>query len=1066
MDFTPEQLRAIHEDGHNILVSAGAGSGKTAVLTERVLRKLRQGVSLDSLIILTFTNAAATDMKQKIKEKILADETLYSQLSHLDNAMISTFDSFCLRFVQTHHSLLGLPSRIQITDRLTMEKVKTSVLDSVFQRFYETPTKAFQTISSRLFDKGDETLKEGVKALIRGLETIPKRHEYLEQYANRFLSIEQMQSNQQEFYQLIDGFRQDVVRHYQRLREEMSVVEDERIQRFVQEVDTALHALLTFTNLEQAVSASFVVDYPRLPAFRNNPELSTALKQVSEPLKEARNRFIALFEPLFLTNISDVSASIQETQECVMTIVEITKQYVHDLEISQRTNHLFDFSDIMELTIDLLEQHPEVRDHYRQSIDEVMVDEYQDTNDLQDRLLSLLEQDNLFMVGDVKQSIYGFRNANPLNFMKKYATYQAGYRGSLITLNQNFRSREPILKGINTLFESIMDEKIGGVNYRDNQALIYGFLDYDCVLGNSKYGPRVLSYSLKEEDDRDPRTIEGTIIAADIVAKCQSRYQVWDRKAKTLRDFRYADVAIIVDRKSGFTQYLDALVAAGIPVSVQSDESFVASTEIRFFENVLKLLNAMTQSPTFHNDFGPAFYGVARSFVYEIEDDAILDFLLTHRSASRSTIMQDLKHEPFTPLVADLETLIPLVSVVPIEELILSIIKRMKLTSHLHKLDDPANVEAKLDFLTTASASWPKCDFSGLLDYFRLVNESDELDIEYQKPPVQDQNAVLLLSMHKSKGLEFPVCYYPGLDKKFNFTENKGMFQFSSRYGLITKAWNNGFYDTILHTLHKHQAYLDYVSERLRLFYVAMTRAKEQINLLLNSTKPTEILLEYDFSGVVKASIRQRYKKYTDVLATVPATIAWHESTVPILSARPLEPLIDRRPIEDAPFIIRSLHFDPITIERHRYSKPSLGITDDATKVAIEVGTRYHRQLEFIDWHNPQTASPFLEPNLSHAIAMLLKTEPFAHRFESIIRQEYPFRDAQGNRGVIDLLVDDGHTIHVIDFKLKHLDDRAYATQLKGYSDYLRATFHREVKTYLYSLTEAHLLLIGGSLDA
>jgi ATP-dependent helicase/nuclease subunit A len=326
-------------------------------------------------------------------------------------------------------------------------------------------------------------------------------------------------------------------------------------------------------------------------------------------------------------------------------------------------------------------------------------------------------------------------------------------------------------------------------------------------------------------------------------------------------------------------------------------------------------------------------------------------------------------------------------------------------------------------------------------------------------------NAVRLMSMHKSKGLEFPIVYYPGLDKKFNFTDSKAFFNFDKRYGLLAKAWEKGFKNTILHAVVKYENYRDYVSERIRLFYVALTRAKEKIILLLNVTNEKEQFISYDEQGYVRASIRQDYRSYKDLLRSIPATIAWRRPAVEEVMPNPIKPLLT--PLNLHPTLSYKTRHYPLSPQKEStFSKRSLVLRTQAEKAAMEAGNAIHRSLELIDYSHLNVALSNLPSTLQKAMSHLFADSRFARINEAVVHQEYEFYDETpfGTRhGIIDLMFEYSERIDILDYKLHSLEDPAYWQQLTGYRDFIQKTTHKIVNAYLFSLSEGTLIPLGGS---
>jgi len=1072
MRFTIKQDEAIHFDHSNILVNAGAGSGKTAVLSERVLRKLSEGVHIDDLIILTFTNAAASEMKSRIKEKILETSSLIEELKHLDNAVISTFDSFALRVVKEYHYLLDLPDDVHIVDSLVLQKSKESLLDETMNERYVQKDERFLKTIDRLYDRGDSAFREAVLVLAKGMETIPNYPVFLTNYERNFYSDEKIQTVFSDYESLLKKKMEDLRIAFDQFQNALSDCPVEKVQAFVETVARSYHVLFSENDPDRLFTSLKNFSHPNLPRLskEDSEYYGETLKDANEALKKNVNGCRDEIRSLFAEDLNAAKTAYLEPKETVLSVVDVTAAFLAKMDAFKRKNNFFDYGDIMNLAIQLFEQHPDIQRHYQETINEILVDEYQDTNDLQDYLLSLLEQNNLFMVGDVKQSIYGFRNANPKNFIRKYHNFDANGFGKTIDLLENFRSRPEILAGINQFFASVMSEKIGGVNYHDRQALVFGNKQYlEFCPSTQEYGPELLVYHDDEEQDETPATKistparEGAIIAFDISSKIAQGYQIYDVKTKQNHAATYRDFAILVDRKSGFEQMEKTLVAAGLPVFAIADEHFIASSEILFINNALQLIKCCVDESFFKENFRLSFYGVGRSFVYEIGDETLVSALLSNQYQHSSDLTSPNAHPTIQKMLSDFTTLANNSLHLPVDELLLALYRQTNLFVKIAILPDPENVEKKLLFLLEKAKELPNFTLDDLIDYFAHLYESGELDVEFSKPYDPEINAVRLMTMHKSKGLEFPICYYPGLGKRFNYAESKAFFAFDRQYGLVTKAWDEGFKDTILHHLVKQKNATSDVSERIRLFYVALTRAQEKMILVMDETRLPKSKPIYDENGYLAESIRRKYHSFRDLVLSIPETKKWRK---PVDENRNQTSTASKPILEnETPIQYRKIEIKAIEQKEQVYSKQAIALRSRDEMETLKSGNQFHRELEHIDFHHLDSTLTSVSPLIRTAIQALVDMPSFSSLQNAKIYQEYEFfenTETGIRHGIIDLMAEYPDHIDILDYKLSHLTDEAYRTQLSGYRDFIMATTKKPVTMYLYSLTTCTLSRIGG----
>ncbi|MBU1144393.1 MAG: hypothetical protein KJ971_00870, partial [Firmicutes bacterium] len=326
----------------------------------------------------------------------------------------------------------------------------------------------------------------------------------------------------------------------------------------------------------------------------------------------------------------------------------------------------------------------------------------------------------------------------------------------------------------------------------------------------------------------------------------------------------------------------------------------------------------------------------------------------------------------------------------------------------------------------------------------------------------QDADAIHILTIHKSKGLEFPICYYAGLDKKFNYSENKSFFVFDKEYGLITKSFDNGFKDTIYHILLKRKNYQSYVSERIRLFYVALTRAKEKMILVTNVSKWKNTNLIYNNLGYLDVGIRRKFSSYTDVLSSIPSLSSWFQNIdIKYESIQPDSQIALSNKFEPVSYL--KFNFDAFCKEEYHFSKNSISLYSKAEKEAMHFGTMLHEALEHFDFKNVDASLSNLPVFLQDKLKPLLISFPFQNIEEAEIYQEYEFYDETidtTQSGIIDLMLVYKSKVYLIDYKLKNTDESAYLIQLNGYADYIRKITKKPVDTYLYSLLTNELICL------
>lgn len=1032
MRYTKSQTKAIHHEGENILVSASAGSGKTGVLKARVLRKIHDGIDIDQLIVLTFTEAAAAEMKSRIIKELNA-LNLTDQLIKINNAIISTFDAFTLRLVKQYHYLLDLPSDISISDALLIEMASDEVVENVIKSYYEANNPDFNQMIELMFQRGDDFLKSSILALAHDIKKQPQYHVMMKNYQKNY-DLNMLDNAYGRYFDVLKAELNEIYEaFYLYYQQEIGNYRDKE-DKYLDDCLQIYHDLARVNDMGALIAQVSNFSLPRKPAKPKGEDVwlesnDVCKKQVSKIKEE-------LSEIHFLDGI-DYQRSWQETLPRVNVLMNMTMDYINQLDQVQKEKQLYSFPDIMAFAIQLLEEHNDIRNNYQTHINEILIDEYQDTNDLQDYFISLIANQNIFMVGDVKQSIYRFRDANPKNFLRLLQTYQISDEGEAIRLLENFRSNRHLLSDINKLFLNLMLENRGGVDYSDKHQLVSGY-DETNGLNHLKETIQPRFYDLEsirsENEDLTKEEIEAMIVGQDIIDKINHRQQVFTGSIH--RDIQYSDITILVDRKTSFETYRKVFSNYGIPVDVYNKTAFSEADEIIFIAQYLQLLYAIK----YHElaDFKTALYAVARSFVYQINDQDIIHFIISE-NASIDAFINDVT---FKQIVKDLDILLPMIDNLPNVDVIDEIYRQTKIYALLVFLDHPSSSAGRLDYFRKLVSSQKETNFKDLIDYLSFIEDHQNIDIEY-KEANDDKASVKLMSIHASKGLQFPVVYMMGLYKGFNFTENKAPFNYSKDYGILTYAYHNGFYRTFLEKLYFREGMKENISEQIRLLYVAMTRAKEEIVLILEAK--TDRVSSF------------QYNNYQDMLydgyGFEPREII-HQISLPE------KKIYDDIQLVKDPIKYLRFSYEADIVDEQRYSKQENHFFDDEVKAALAYGDEVHQLLEGINYEDASQDLSFLPTVIQKSINHLKQTTLFKTLKSPTFYQEYEFIDVfdgYERNGVIDLLILDDDKVVILDYKLKHIDENAYLNQLQGYKSYLEKRVNMKIEGYLYSLIDHEL---------
>ncbi|MDD3341150.1 MAG: UvrD-helicase domain-containing protein [Bacilli bacterium] len=1048
--WTEEQEKAIYTSGTNLLISAGAGSGKTAVLTERILEKLKQGLSLKNLIVLTFTNAAAFEMKERVRKKIKEElekgtSSLQEQLSLLDDASICTFDSFSLNLVKKYHYLLGLEPDIHICDNVILLNKKKEILDSVFLSFYEEKNPSFLTFIDTFSMKDDTKLQRYVDQISSKLNSLYDKDTYLKNYTKAFYTEENIDKNVEKYIAILADKR-DLL--FEELEKMECKISDPILREWYENVYQNL-SVLEKGNTYATFRESNLLKFPSMTRSKKVEEED--LLEIKENYQRVKEYLDFIKKRTLYLSKEEIVEEIKTTKETSEVLIEILTRYEEKVLTFKKEYNMFEFADIGRFAIQILEKFPDIRENYKENTFEIMIDEYQDTNDIGDYFVSLIANNNVYMVGDVKQSIYGFRNANPLLFMKKYGNYQKNIDGQKIDLVKNFRSRKEVLEGINAVFGQLMDIKVGGAAYNEGHQMLFGNNMYEENKCNQNQKLEVLDYSYEKGEYTKEET-EAFIVGNDILEKIKNRYQVIDEKKGGMRPCTYKDFTILMDRKTNFELYKKIFTYLEIPMTIHKEEGFGDTHEIYVLRSILKLINAIGMHNTYTNDFAHSLMSVMRSFVCEYTDAEIFSLFASAKKEEIS-IYKALQKEPYIPLYQKLKSLVEKSSILPLHSLLKEVYDTFSIYTAIEKIGEVALVTNKLSYLLEVATTLENMS-STIEDLIVYFDEALQNKIEASfSSGGGSENTVHMMTIHKSKGLEFPICYYSGLYKKFSVEEFKDKFLYSDSYGILVPIFKEGIKETIYKELLKNEYHEKDVSEKIRLFYVALTRAKEKMILVapLQDSKVEEGTAFYQ---------KMNYHSFYDMLCSIKTSLLSYCTKVDISSLPFTHAYLETKSVKEIEkenretLPLREIHLEKKEVEKKHFSKAA-GLITKKEKQNMEYGVLLHAYLEILDFKNIE--NDFLKYDVpsfyQNKINAFLKV-PFLENYKTLYK-EYSFLDPDTEQlGMIDLLIEKEEKYIIVDYKTKEIAKEVYDRQVKGYMKYIQTLTGKPVEGYLYSLLD------------
>jgi len=1012
--WTSDQEKAITKSGTNIIVSAGAGSGKTAVLTERTIRKLLNGGNINRLLILTFTNAAAGEMKERIR-KAIKKENLKEQLDYIDSAYITTFDSFALSLVKKYSTLLNLSPNISIMDN-SIEILKTNeIINDIFESMYGDVN--FNKLINDFCIKSDNNIKEIIKEISKKLDLIPEKKEYLENYINTHFNEEFIDGEINKYLGIINATKESINEPYKEL---ISRVNNKFIETF------NLELLLNSNTYDEIKNNINLVGSPR----KN--------KECLDDYKIYKDEIISIIKKLKdLTRFDstlEMKDSILSTKPYIIAISNIINKLDFEFNKYKKKEDLYTFSDIALMSIKLLKENPDIREELKNSFDEIMVDEYQDTSDIQEEFINLIANNNVYMVGDIKQSIYRFRHANPYIFRNKYEDYSKENGGIKIDLLKNFRSRSEVLDNINLIFNLIMDNSVGDAEYKEFHQMNFGNTNYieSCKTEESN-DMHILTYYPKDIDEFSNDEVEAFTTAYDIKEKIENKYLVVDRETNKLRECKYSDFAIIMDRGTSFDLYKKIFEYKGVPITQIKNEKLTLGDDLIVLKNLINLIVKINLNEI-DDDFKYYFTSISRSYLFRTSDEDIFDILKSNKYFETELYKKCKSINIFEITNLDLLNKI-------IDEF-----------NYYEKLITIGNINEsmiKIDYLKNLSINLSNIGYTPIEFAKYLSDMIDSGEVEYSLNS-DNSNTVKILNIHKSKGLEYSICYFTGLSKKSNDEDKKAKFIVDSNYNIITPYINDGIKQTILKDLLLDIETRESISEKIRLFYVALTRAREKIIIVCPLNKEID-----GYNTLVPINIRLNYNRISDMLESIIPVLLPYIKDIDfnkVILTRDFEKIKSYNYKEQIKKVDTKI--DKINnnikyeeLNKSRFSKVTNNLITIDEYNNMKEGIRLHYIFETEDFKNSN--NPYI---LNFIKYIDLNYINCFKEYEFIYEEENEIK-----HGFIDLMLEYENNIDIIDYKMKNITDENYLKQLNGYKKYIESISKKEVNIYLYSILDNKL---------
>ena len=1018
MAWTNEQKEAIYTEGTNIIVSAGAGSGKTAVLTERVLEKVKKGISVDNLLILTFTKMAAKEMKERIGDK-LKKEGLTSELAKLDTADITTFDAYALSIVKKYHYYLNVSKDINIIDGSVITLYKRKILKDIFEELYEENNHEFIDFIQEYCIKDDKDIFEFILNINSKLDLKTNKREYLDNYINTVYDEVKIDND-------IDNYIKVILKLISNINDYLEYIDDDDYLAKLYDVLSPLLSAKSYDDIKSNISI-------KLPILRGASDITREYRdKIKSTIDEVKK--LTTYD-----SYDDIKRGILSTKGNAKVIIDIIKK-LDDITYNYKVKYnSYEYSDISALAIKLVRDNKEIREEIKNNLNEILIDEYQDTNDVQEEFISYISNNNVYMVGDIKQSIYRFRNANPYIFKNKYDTYSNNIGGIKIDLNKNFRSREEVINNINLLFDRIMDNDIGGADYSLSHRMIYGNLMYKGD-GDNKEDNNFSVYNYLNDTTFKNNEVEAFIIADDIKNKINSGYRAFGKDTNGVRKIKYSDFAILLDSSKSFDLYKKILEYNGIPTSIVKSVNLTDGEVVLVIKNIISFIIKINDNKI-DNEFKKLFISIGRSFLFNTDDNVLFDYFLNN----------NFKDSDIYKISYNITKRLDTIS---LEEIIDLIVDNFDFYNKLFLLGDyNANI-LRIQKLKEITNSLINLDYD-IYDYQKYLDDiiSNNLKLEYS---VNDNSTdtVKIMTIHASKGLEFGVCYYGELYNRFNNSDAISKYSYDNKYGIILPYKDKFLYNTIYHNLSYRDYVMENISERIRLFYVALTRAKEKMIFILPSNTKDD---NKSIGDIIDNSIRGKYNSFASIMYSLESITKDYYKNIDINDinlSKDYNMISNNNYMKHLNLIDDKIEVNTTCIpssikENKTFSKKDIHIINKEEEDKLLYGRLIHELFECTDFNNLDN----LSDNNKKIIERFLEKVDISH---ANIYKEYEFIYDEDNttyHGIIDLMLEYQDNIKIIDYKLKNINDDAYIKQLNGYKDYIEKLFNKKTSIYLYSIT-------------
>lgn len=872
--YTKEQQNVIDARDCSLLVSAAAGSGKTAVLVERIVNMVsdeKAPVDIDRLLIVTFTNAAASEMRERISDalgKKLEGEPdnghLQRQITLLHNAQITTIDSFCLFLIRNNFNDIGLDPGFRVMDEGELKLLRGEVMTELMESQYLEGDRAFTDCLESFHQSGDEKgLMEHIGRLYDFARSYPFPEKWLLWAKETYMPSDLSEVEKTQWMAFVrEDTEKTIASVILCLEDAIKLCEEPdgpyMYIPILEEEKEMLRSCMSGESFEDNRQAFAGLAFGRLPSKRDSSVSSEKREMVKGIRTRVKESLEKMAKRYYFESEESIFADIAGSGDVINTLITLTLQFGKLLAEKKREKKVLDFGDMEHFALQILLEEQEgtyvpsrAAREYAGYFHEIMVDEYQDSNLVQEYILESIsgkeeKRYNRFMVGDVKQSIYKFRLARPEIFMKKYDQYTQEGKERKIVLSRNFRSRKEVTDRVNHVFSRIMRKELGGIAY-DEEAALFPGADYP----NYENAEAELLLLSREKGSEASRAEQEAALIAGRICRLMEEHMVTDAESGQLRPVRYGDIAILFRAGAGWDETLQSVLKSyGIPAHTASSTGYFTSEEIRTMLHFLRILdNPLQDIPMF---------GVMHSILGGFTDSEIarihaafpgrklyeaLQQMAEAENVSKTEYENEEKETDKRRLRGKAAGFLEVINRYrektawePVKQILREIMAETGYMQYILAFPEGNGRKANLDMLLLKAANFEKTGSHGLFAFIRYMEQLEQYDVDYGEAGVVDEHAdvVRIMSIHKSKGLEFPVCIVSGLAKRFNIQDQTKSLLMDVDLGLggeFTDLERRIRRSTLRRNVLARKQHLDNLGEELRILYVAMTRAREKLIL-------------------------------------------------------------------------------------------------------------------------------------------------------------------------------------------------------------------------------------------